>query len=55
MTKCYEQTGDLYVYATGAYLRPATAEEARASEAAAELDGGAGVIEVDLAVCEVAS
>ena len=49
MTKtinCYVQNGDLYEYATGEYIRPATAAEAADSEAAAEIDGGVGVIEV---------
>lgn len=38
---------NLHDYQTGQYLRPATAEELAASIAAAETDGGAGVIEVD--------
>ena len=39
--------GDLHDYGTGAFLRPATAAEQAASLEAAEVDGGAGVIEID--------
>jgi hypothetical protein len=38
---------DLYVYATGEKLRPATTDELNASVLAADSDGGRGVIEVD--------
>lgn len=37
----------LYDYDTAERIRPATADELAASIAAAERDGGAGVIEVD--------
>lgn len=37
----------LHLYATGEELRPATAEEHRASVRAARFDGGAGVIVLD--------
>lgn len=40
-------------FETGETLRLATPEEARASAAAAEHDGGAGVIEVDGRACFV--
>lgn len=40
-------TANLHDYQTGEYLRPATADELAASIAAAEEDGGAGVIKVD--------
>ena len=39
--------GDLHDYLTGDYLREATQQERDASRAAAEMDGGAGVILVD--------
>jgi hypothetical protein len=45
--------GDLHNYATGAYLRPATVAERDASAAAAEVDGGAGVILVGGVSCYV--
>jgi hypothetical protein len=45
---------NLYNYQTGALIRTATAAEATASEAAALLDGGSGVIEVDGVSCYVA-
>lgn len=35
---------DLHDYNTGSYIREATAAEREASEMAAQLDGGAGVI-----------
>lgn len=38
---------DLHNYETGDYIRPATEDEAKASERASHLDGGAGVILVD--------
>lgn len=44
----------LFDYATGAKIRYATDEEYQASLAAAEVDGGAGVIEVDGVSCFVA-
>lgn len=40
-------------YETGATIRKATREEARASKAAAKVDGGAGVIRVDGVRCYV--
>jgi hypothetical protein len=40
-------------YKTGEVIRLATPDEARASAAAAERDGGAGVIEVDGRSCFV--
>ena len=45
---------NLYNYQTGALIRTATAAEAAASEAAALIDGGSGVIEVDGVSCYVA-
>lgn len=39
--------GALTDYATGESIRPATAEERKASLAAAELDNGVGAIKVD--------
>ena len=39
--------GYLYEYSSGRAIRHATAEERDDSEAAAEFDGGAGVITVD--------
>jgi hypothetical protein len=45
--------GDLIDYLTGDVVRPATKDEARASERAARCDGGAGVIEVDRKLCYV--
>lgn len=44
---CYVESGKLYDYRTGEYLREATTEEAAESERAAERDGGRGVIEVN--------
>ena len=41
----YVTCGELYHYTTGDQLRPATASEERASERAAQYDGGAGVID----------
>ena len=38
--------GDLHDYRTGAYIRPATAEEL-AESIEAEQDGGAGAFELD--------
>ena len=38
-------------YRTGEDIRTATSEEVEASKAAAETDGGAGVIEVDGRAC----
>jgi hypothetical protein len=43
----------LHDYHTGEYIREATAEELEESKRAAELDGGAGVIEVDGRDCYV--
>ena len=43
----------LYDYRTGEPIRPATAEEQARSQAAAEEDGGAGVIEVNGRDCYV--
>ena len=40
-------TPALYDYATAEYIRPATTDELAASVAAADHDGGAGVILVD--------
>ena len=45
--------GNLVNYNTTEIIRPATAEEHAASVEAAELDGGAGVIEVDGVRCYV--
>ena len=45
--------GDLHDYATGSYIRPATADERAESLSAAESDGGAGVIDVDGRSCYV--
>lgn len=45
--------GTLCNYKTGEVIRPATKDEAAASRAAAERDGGAGVIEVDDVSCYV--
>lgn len=39
---------DLHNYTTGEYIRTATAEELAASIAAAESDGGSGVISVEI-------
>lgn len=47
MTTYYTLDGDLYHYRTGEYVRPATAEEVAASDAAAERDGGVGAFEAD--------
>jgi hypothetical protein len=47
MTTYETNYGDLCDYQTGAYMRPATREQRDASRAAAECDGGAGVILVD--------
>lgn len=44
----------LFNYATGEKIRYATDDEYAASLAAAEIDGGAGVIEVDGISCFVA-
>lgn len=44
-------TATLYSYSTGEAIRPATAAELAASIAAAEVDGGAGVIDVDGTSC----
>lgn len=41
------RSGHLVDYRTGETIRPATEEERKASLAAAEQDGGRGVIEVD--------
>lgn len=49
-----EDHGTLHDYRTGDSIRPATAMEAQASEAAAAHDGGSGVIEVDGRSCYVA-
>ena len=38
----------LYEYDTGSYVREATEEEHAASDAAAEADGGVGVILVEI-------
>ena len=48
-----DDAATLHDYATGEALRPATAEELAASVAAAETDGGSGVIEVDGRRCYV--
>lgn len=42
----YVNSGDLYDYRTGDYLRPATEDEERRSMEAAKTDGGAGAIEI---------
>ena len=39
--------GDLHDYRTGAFIRPATAEELLESIEAAKDDGGAGAFELD--------
>lgn len=52
-TMATETYGDLKDYTTGAYIRPATADEQAASRKAAEKDGGAGVIEIDGRSCYV--
>jgi len=44
---------DLRDYSTGDIVRPATADELRASIDAAKVDGGAGVIDVDGRSCYV--
>lgn len=41
-------TPTLFDYQTGEIIRDATEQELAASRAAAEADGGAGVIEVDI-------
>jgi len=48
-----EDHGTLHDYDTAAAIRPATAEERAESVAAAETDGGAGVIRVDGRRCYV--
>lgn len=50
-----QQAPILYDYQTGDAIRAATADELAASIAAAESDGGAGVILVDGRSCYVAS
>ena len=45
--------GSLLDYATGDYIRPATADELSRSIASAEITGGAGVITVDGVSCYV--
>lgn len=45
--------GYLCNYQTGERIRPATEEELADSEAAAQYDGGAGVIDVDGVSCFV--
>jgi len=45
--------GDLMSYSTASYIRPATEAERDASRAAADHDGGAGVIDVDGVSCYV--
>lgn len=52
-TTTTEFYGDLYDYDTADVIRPATREEREASLAAAERDGGSGVIEVDGRSCYV--
>ena len=49
MTKNDDWHGDLHDYHAGSYLRAATQEERDASQAAAAMDGGAGVILIDRA------
>lgn len=44
---------DLHNYTTGEFIRTATADEQAASIAAAETDGGPGVIVVDGVSCYV--
>jgi hypothetical protein len=51
--KTNENHGSLHDYQTGAYIRPATADERAESVEAAEHDGGAGVILVDGRSCYV--
>jgi len=55
MTKSETKTesGRLVDYQTTEIIRPATADELAASRAAAERDGGRGVIEVDGRRCYV--
>ena len=53
MTKTKTTHGTLCNYRTGDEIRPATQDEQEASRAAAETDGGAGVIEVDGVFCYV--
>lgn len=48
-----KSTATLYDLATGEEIRPATVEEEAASIAAAEIDGGAGAIEIDGRICYV--
>lgn len=50
MTKS-ESSADLHDYRTGEFLRRATADELSASVAAADEDGGAGVIDVEGVYC----
>ena len=49
----HAQTGELHNYTTGEFIRIATAGEQAASIAAAETDGGSGVIVVDGVSCYV--
>jgi hypothetical protein len=53
MTTNETNHGDLHDYTSGSYIRPATEAERDASRAAAESDGGAGVILVDGRSCYV--
>ena len=46
-SKSRRHPGRLFDYATGDYVRPATAAEVRASKAAAKVDGGAGVLTIN--------
>jgi hypothetical protein len=48
-----EEGGDLLAYDTAEYIRAATHAECVASREAADIDGGAGVIEVDGQRCYV--
>ena len=51
--KTFSDSADLINYSTGDIVRPATADELRASIDAAKIDGGAGVIDVDGRSCYV--
>lgn len=50
MTRTATQFGTLTNYRTGEAIRPATADEREESIAAAQHDGGAGVIEVEIEI-----
>ena len=51
--RTFRVCADLIDYRTGEIIRPATADELRASIDAAKIDGGAGVIDVDGRSCYV--